>query len=78
MSNEAIIKQHFDSIVALEVEKLTLDEDIKMIKETLEAESLEKKYISQMVKAAKVKAREKIQEAKEDATQFQEILERFV
>lgn len=78
MANEAIIKQHFDSIVALEIEKLTLDEDIKMIKETLEAESLEKKYISQMVKAAKVKAREKIQEAKEDATQFQEILERFV
>jgi uncharacterized protein (UPF0335 family) len=77
MSNENIIKQHFESIVSLVHEKLTLDEDIKLIKETLVAEGLEKKYISQMVKAAAVKAKEKIQEAKEDNKQFQEILDRF-
>lgn len=77
MSNEQILKQHFESIVSLVHEKLTLDEDIKMIKETLEAEGLEKKYISQMVKAAAVKAKEKIQEAREDASQFQSILDRF-
>ena len=77
MSNELLIKQHFESIVSLVHEKLTLDEDIKLIKESLEAEGLEKKYISQMVKAATIKAREKIQEAREDASQFQEILEKF-
>jgi len=77
MSNEALLKQHFESIVSLIHEKLTLDLDIKLIKETLEGEGLEKKYISQMVKAASIKAKEKIQEAKEDSNQFVEILDRF-
>ena len=77
MSNEQILKEHFDKIVSLIHEKLTLDEDIALIKETLVDEGLDKKYVAKMVKAATVKAREKIQEAKEESTQFVEILDRF-
>ena len=77
MASEQLLKEHFDKIVALFTEKLTLDEDIKIVKETLVDEGLDKKYVGKMVKAAAVKAKEKIQEAKEEAKEFQEVLERF-
>jgi hypothetical protein len=78
MTIEALMKENFDKIVSLVHEKLTLDEDITVIKESLVNDcGLDKKYVAKMVKAATVKAREKIQEAKEDSNQFVEILDRF-
>lgn len=77
MSNESLLKQHFESIVALVTEKITLDDDIKMLKETLEAEGLSKPDITAFMAAATAKAREKTEEAKTKADKVSEMIERF-
>jgi uncharacterized protein (UPF0335 family) len=77
MSNETLLKQHFESIVSLIHEKITLDDDIKMIKESLEAEGLDKPDIAAFIQAATAKAREKTQEAKEKADKVSEMIQRF-
>lgn len=77
MSNESILKQHFESVVSLIHEKITLDDDIKLIKESLEAEGMSKSEIQAFISAATAKAREKTQEAKEKADKVSEMIQRF-
>lgn len=77
MSNEQVLKQHFDKMVAVFHEKILLDDDVKLIKETLADEGLPKEDVAAMVAAATAKAREKTEEAKNKATKVAEMLDRF-
>lgn len=77
MSNEQVLRSHFDKMVAVFHEKILLDDDVKLIKETLSAEGLAKEDVAAMVAAATAKAREKTEEAKSKATKVAEMLDRF-
>ena len=77
MASETLLKEHFDNLVRIFQEKILLDEDVKLVKETLGDEGIPKEDIAAMVAAATAKAREKLDEAKTKATKVQEMIERF-
>lgn len=77
MPNEELLKEHFNNMVRIFQEKILLDDDIKMIKSTLNDEGLAKEDVAAMVAAATAKAREKTEEAKTKADKVSEMIQRF-
>ena len=77
MSNNQILQEHFDKAVSIVTEKILLDDDLKMLKETVEAEGLSKLQVASFFSAATAKARQKSEDLKEKTEAMQEMLERF-
>ncbi len=75
--NETVLKAEFDKAVSLFREKLTLDEDIKIIKEGLKSEGLETSDIQVMMQVAQAKAKDELEALDGKATKLKDALERF-
>lgn len=77
MASEELLKEHFNKMVAIFQEKMLLDDDVKLIKETLGDEGLAKEDVAAMVAAATAKAREKLEDLKTKSEKVSEMIQRF-
>lgn len=75
--SEQILKEHFDKAVSIVTEKMLLDDDLKILKEAVEAEGLSKVQLASFFSAATAKAKQKSEDLKEKTEAMQEMLERF-
>ncbi len=70
-----ILKSEFDKLVNLEIEKINISESIKLIKEVLNNEGMEKPTIAAVCKIASAKAKEKLTELDDAANKIKEMLD---
>jgi len=74
MIPENILKQQFETLVQYEMEKISIAESIKLIKETLKDEGMEKEDIATLCKVASAKAKENLEGLEASADKIKEIL----
>jgi len=70
-----ILKSEFDKLVNLEIEKINISESIKLIKEVLNNEGMEKSEVNAVCKIASAKAKEKLTELDDAANKIKEMLD---
>lgn len=75
--SEQILKEHFDKAVSIVTEKMLLDDDLKILKEAVEAEGLNKVQLASFFSAATAKAKQKSEDLREKTEAMQDMLERF-
>lgn len=69
-----ILKDQFNALVEYEMEKINIAESIKMIKENLKDEGMEKEDIAALHKVASAKAKENLEALESNADKIKEIL----
>ena len=77
MISDQVMKDHFEKVVQIVHEKSLLDEDIKLIKQSLKDEGVETEDIKAFIQAATAKAKEKTEEVVNGASKVTEMIERF-
>lgn len=72
--NQTVLKSQFEALVQLHIEKINIAESIKLIKDNLKDEGLEKEDIAALVKIAAAKAKEDVEGLQLQADKLNELL----
>ncbi len=76
MISETVLKDEFGKAVTIFREKLTLDEDLKLLKEGLKDEGLEAKEVTVLMQIASAKAKDGLEALDSKADQIKAMLQR--
>ncbi len=76
MISETVLKDEFEKAVTIFREKLTLDEDLKLLKEGLKDEGLEAKEVTVLMQIASAKAKDDLEALDSKADQIKAMLQR--
>ncbi len=76
MISETVLKDEFEKAVTIFREKLTLDEDLKLLKEGLKDEGLEAKEVTILMQIASAKAKDDLEALDSKADQIKAMLQR--
>lgn len=76
MISETVLKDEFEKAVTIFREKLTLDGDLKLLKEGLKNEGLEAKEVTALMQIASAKAKDDLEALDSKADQIKAMLQR--